>query len=544
MHMNHDDEEELIGPPRPAARADSDDDVDESEPAVGSKTKPDDDDSNSDITSDEEGNDMIVLPTSHVVSIEGHSKSVSALAIDVPGARMLSGSHDYSIMLRDFEGMDAKFRAFREIEATAGYPVKALDWSPDSMSFICATGKQAKVFNRDGREQCEFIRGDMYLYDKRKTKGHVADLTSAAWHPRKNEELVTCSIDGTCRVWDAYKTKEQKHVMICKRSGAGAERIAVTAVSYSRDGSLIACATDEGLLQVWPSAGTSLNPSHANPNAHERGSITSSVRFSYDGHTLRSRGGDDSLKVWDIRKFNEPVREFFELPNVFPETDCGFSPDERVFFTGLSVKKGEDKGRIVLFDRKALDPIGSIAVSEGSVIRATWHPRLNQIFMGCADSKIHVFYSPEVSQRGVLVGIGRGEKKKIEDDAKVRISFGELPTNRREMTSKKRQQEKARKDPVASRKPEAPIKGKGTQGKLGTSFTAQLMKQMITPDVRRDQDPQQALLQNAERASKNPMFTKAYNQGPVAKEYAMPAKTLEQEEEEFRERFRKKQKTT
>ena len=40
--------------------------------------------------------------------------------------------------------------------------------------------------------------------------------------------------------------------------------------------------------------------------------------FSYDNNVLASRGGDDTLKTWDIRNFKKPLNEASGLFNLFP----------------------------------------------------------------------------------------------------------------------------------------------------------------------------------------------------------------------------------
>ena len=50
------------------------------------------------------------------------------------------------------------------------------------------------------------------------------------------------------------------------------------------------------------------------------GNEITSVAFSLDGHTLLSRGADEALKVWDLRKFKAPLAAFGGLHTVFGET--------------------------------------------------------------------------------------------------------------------------------------------------------------------------------------------------------------------------------
>lgn len=49
--------------------------------------------------------------------------------------------------------------------------------------------------DRDGFEKAECVKGDQYITDMARTKGHVAALTSGCWHPRVREEFLTSSED-------------------------------------------------------------------------------------------------------------------------------------------------------------------------------------------------------------------------------------------------------------------------------------------------------------------------------------------------------------
>lgn len=51
-----------------------------------------------------------------------------------------------------------------------------------------------------------------------KTKGHVTRVTGGDWHPTKRNEMLTCSVDGTVRLWDLNGKKSFDN-LICKHVG-------------------------------------------------------------------------------------------------------------------------------------------------------------------------------------------------------------------------------------------------------------------------------------------------------------------------------------
>lgn len=46
----------------------------------------------------------------------------------------------------------------------------------------------------------------MYVRDMQHTQGHTQMLTGGMWHPFRSELFMTCSLDGTLRLWDVNAT--------------------------------------------------------------------------------------------------------------------------------------------------------------------------------------------------------------------------------------------------------------------------------------------------------------------------------------------------
>lgn len=50
---------------------------------------------------------------------------------------------------------------------------------------------------------------------------------------------------------------------------------------------------------------------------------------------MASRGGDGTLKLWDLRAFKQPLAAWDGLDTNYANTTCCFSPDERLLLTGV-----------------------------------------------------------------------------------------------------------------------------------------------------------------------------------------------------------------
>jgi WD40 repeat protein len=105
------------------------------------------------------------LPVTHELLLKGHTKAVSAIAVDRAGSRVVTGSNDYSLRLWDFNGMKRDCRSFRELSPMGDYPIHSINYSPTGDAFFVVAGSpRPKVFDRDGRELVRFISFRFILF--------------------------------------------------------------------------------------------------------------------------------------------------------------------------------------------------------------------------------------------------------------------------------------------------------------------------------------------------------------------------------------------
>uniref|UniRef100_A0A3Q0SI45 WD repeat-containing protein 70 n=1 Tax=Amphilophus citrinellus TaxID=61819 RepID=A0A3Q0SI45_AMPCI len=515
-----DSDSELIGPPVPPQHDDDDDDELVGPPLppgyTGSTAHSDDDDDDDD-DDEEEENPVKRIPDTHEITLQHGTKTVSALGLDPSGARLVSGGYDYDVRFWDFAGMDQALQAFRSLQPCECHQIKSLQYSVTGDVILVVSGNaQAKVLDRDGFSVMECVKGDQYIVDMANTKGHTAMLNCGCWHPKIKEEFMTCSNDGTVRTWDL--NSEKKHKSVFKPRSLQGKKVTPTCCTYSRDGKLIAAGCQDGTIQIWD-RNLSVHTKFHCRQAHAPGSDTSCLTFSYDGMTLASRGGDDTLKIWDIRKFRKPVNEVSGLTNYFSMTDCCFSPDDKLLVTGTSVKKDEGNGKLVFFDRASFQRVYEIEVTNASVVRCLWHPKLNQIMVGTGNGLVKVYYDPVKSHRGAKLCVVKSKRKEKHAEALTQdyiITPHALPMFREaRQRSTRKQLEKDRLDPKKSHKPEPPVSGPGRGGRVaahGGTLSSFIVKN-IALDKTDDSNPREAILRHAKDASENPYWiAPAYKQ--------------------------------
>jgi len=253
----------------------------------------------------------------------------------------------------------------------------------------------------------------MYLYDLHKTWGHVTGVTGGWWHPSDYDLVLTSGEDGTVRIWNVTSPKKNIHVL--KHKAQNGRKSGVTACAYSADAAFIVSGGEDGSVQIWDNRGNYFRPKHVVYKAHEPVSGISCTTFSSEGRLLLTRGGDATVKIWDVRKFSEPIKVLSDLENDYAQTDVVFSPNERIIATALSNKTKKGTGTVAFFDANTFEEVQRVSVTKDSAVRVLWHRDLNQIFVGCSDATVRVLYDPKLSQRGILLCVGREPRKKASD---------------------------------------------------------------------------------------------------------------------------------
>lgn len=519
--QDDDDDDELVGPPLPPGYTGSTAHSDEEDEEGGAQDDDDDD------------KPVKKIPDTHEITLQHGTKTVSALGLDPSGARLVTGGYDYDVRFWDFAGMDQALQAFRSLQPCDCHQIKSLQYSITGDVILVVSGNaQAKVLDRDGFNVMECVKGDQYIVDMANTKGHTAMLNSGCWHPKIKEEFMTCSNDCTVRTWDL--NSEKKHKSVFKPRSFQGKKVTPTCCTYSRDGKLVAAGCQDGTIQIWD-RNLSVHTKFHCRQAHTPGSDTSCLSFSYDGMTLASRGGDDTLKMWDIRNFRKPVNVATGLTNYFAMTDCCFSPDDKLLVTGTSVKKNEGNGKLVFFDRTSFQRVYEIEVTDASVVRCLWHPKLNQIMVGTGNGLAKVYYDPVKSHRGAKLCVVKSKRKEKQAETLTQdyiITPHALPMFREaRQRSTRKQLEKDRLDPKKSHKPEPPVSGPGRGGRVaahGGTLSSFIVKN-IALDKSDDSNAREAILRHAKDASENPYWV-----APAYKE-TQPEPVFAEESEEDEE---------
>ena len=98
---------------------------------------------------------------------------------------------------------------------------------------------------------------------------------------------------------------------------------------------LVGAALD-GTLSMWSGDGPYSRPAAEIRNAHTADTWTSGLDISADGRLVVTRGGDDTIKLWDTRKFKTPVNttSHISTSSQFPTSNIRFASNSTSVITG------------------------------------------------------------------------------------------------------------------------------------------------------------------------------------------------------------------
>jgi WD repeat-containing protein 70 len=188
-----------------------------------------------------------------------------------------------------------------------------------------------------------------------------------------------------------------------------------------------------------------------------------------------------------------------------------YSPNQKYLLTGESCHP-DDQGSLLVLDSQTLSTVRKIPAGKSSVIRVLWNTRINQLVTGSHNGTIRVLYSPTSSLRGAKLIVSRAPKARhIDDDTgfttdipegysgdqAARLEDGEGERLMRKLKSAARGNTKATR-------PEMPSSA------VASDPDKDHVRQQIGLSAMRTEDPREALLKYAEKAAKDPIFTKAY----------------------------------
>ena len=260
-----------------------------------------------------------------------HRPRVHSIAFSPNGKTLATGYENENIRLWDLSSGNVK-------QVFTGHPyplwVQSVDFSPNGETLASLS-----ISIQSSQGKAEILLWDVATGKYRMPlKGHGKNIgegischsSSVAFSP-DGKTLVSGSLDGTVRLWDAEATKgsqfgKLQRVFSGYRKGTlKGHTDQVRSVAISPKGNIIASASSDENICLWDLHTQELK---AILKRHER--EVNCVVFSPDGQTLASADGNGTIYLWD------PITT--DLKNVFVNDksvlSLAFSPDGQTLASG------------------------------------------------------------------------------------------------------------------------------------------------------------------------------------------------------------------
>ena len=275
----------------------------------------------------------------------GHKDAVYTVRFSPDGQHLATAGMDTNIFLWDVYG-DCDNYALLEGHKNA---VLEVAWNFDGGEVI-SVGADKNVIIWDA------ALGRM----KRKLKGHASFVNGIDASKKDDGLLVSCSDDGTCKLWD-----ERSHECVKTLPHA----FQVTSCCFNEDTTQIITGGLDGIIRVYEM--NTFTPSIILPQLPD---MVSGIRLAPDGGYLLSNSLDAGLRVWDINAFFEGESRCLKLMRGHKQENsgnllrCAWSPDLSMATCGSS------DGFVYIYDTTSLGIKYRLPGHKSGVNDVDFHP--------------------------------------------------------------------------------------------------------------------------------------------------------------------------
>ncbi|KJP86561.1 hypothetical protein AK88_03757 [Plasmodium fragile] len=300
-----------------------------------------------------------------------HKKNISGLKTVRKGSSLILTGNDNRIRIYEFQSMNREEKSCSKLISLAeGSIIQSVDAT--SNLILVANGNKSYVYDRTGTLVKNTIRGDMYITDVNKTKGHTRNVNCCRFHPCNENIFVSGSLDSTIRIWNLEKNncygidKELVHHQCIKVvNEKNMMQNNILCCQFVRDGNSIILGCENGQLEVRNKMSNDYMYSpkpkqHISRDISHSDSVVDILTCKKRDNFFFTRGLDNTFKYWDRRNLQRCIKTIEGVPTIFKNSNMSFcGSDERYLVLGTQEKKQVVMDQMHINERAVADRGGS-----------------------------------------------------------------------------------------------------------------------------------------------------------------------------------------
>ncbi|MEC4816407.1 MAG: caspase family protein [Scytonema sp. PMC 1069.18] len=213
--------------------------------------------------------------------LKAHSGAVTSVALSPNGEKIVSGGKDGTVRLWNLQGQ------------ALGKPLKVDSGAVTSVA-LSPDGEKILSGDEEGIIRLWNLQGQAL---GKPFEGHLGAVMSVAFSP-DSQQIVSGGEDGTIRLWNL----QSQWIKIFQIYGPQ-----ITSVTFTPDTKRIISSDSTGRILLW----NLQDPQEQLPLAKwdTQQSLVNSINLSSDGKLLTTLGSDGSVKIWEIQKSEDLIKQ-------------------------------------------------------------------------------------------------------------------------------------------------------------------------------------------------------------------------------------------
>jgi WD40 repeat protein len=221
-----------------------------------------------------------------------------------------------------------------------------------------------------------------------KFEGHT-DWVMGVIHLRGGQRIMTCSHDGSLRVWDVERGRQIGEDW--RDKGAG-----MSTVTLSPHGKKVLSGSPDGVVRLWD-----IDTGKVIARWMGHTAAVTSLCWSRDGRRVVSGALDGTVRVWDAETGESTIPEPLEFDRVRAAI---YSPDETMIAAGGGADDSGDIGFIKIWNANTGKLVKNLEPVAKEVCCLAWPGDGKTLISGSFDYEIRIWNTTTWQQIAVLTG--------------------------------------------------------------------------------------------------------------------------------------------